>query len=236
MPFSAGTYTVVVNFTTDAASPPIDIGQLDLQMADLATALNNCILRDGTGAPTAAIDFGAQDVTGMNSLTITNALSDTATLTLPTAGSQIIIERSSGGGTFTIGSDSVGGSALSLKNNGGSSSEIQVGGGTLTFRTNAVTRLTLSSAGQWVIPANTNANTATMIVGSGTALTSGGDKRVGITFSSVANMGVFVGQDPPTFTAAKGSLYLSSNGSSSSTRLYIASDSVGGWVAVTTAS
>lgn len=57
MPFSSGTYTPAYNFTTEAGTPPIEIATLDLQLTDIATALSNCILRDGTGATTAATPF-----------------------------------------------------------------------------------------------------------------------------------------------------------------------------------
>lgn len=53
--------------------------------------------------------------------------------------------------------------------------------------------------------------------------------------SSTANMGVYVGSGAPTVAAAKGSIYLRSDGSSTSTRLYV-SDGGTTWIAVTTAS
>jgi hypothetical protein len=235
VPFSGGIYSVLVDFTTDAATPPIDIGQLDLQMQDIATALTNCILRDGTGLPTAPIDFGGQDVTDMNTLTLTNALTDTATLTLATAGSKIVIERSAGGGTFVIGSDQVGGSALSLKNAGGTSTEIQLGGSSFILLTNSLARLTLTSVGAFTIPAATG-GVSTFTLASDKPMTSGGYLGTALNLTNVANFGLFAGVGAPTISAAKGSLYLRSDGSSASTRLYSASDSAGTWVAVTTAS
>jgi len=54
--------------------------------------------------------------------------------------------------------------------------------------------------------------------------------------TSTASFGVFLGSGAPTIAAAKGSLYLRSDGSSSSTRLYVNSDGSTTWVAVTTAS
>lgn len=57
MPFSSGTYTPAYNFITEAGTPPVELTTLDLQMTDIATALSNCILRDGTGVTTAAIPF-----------------------------------------------------------------------------------------------------------------------------------------------------------------------------------
>lgn len=70
MPFNgSGTYSVVYNFTTEAASAPIEIAKLDGQFTDMATALSNCILRDGTGLPTATIDFNTQRITGLGNST-----------------------------------------------------------------------------------------------------------------------------------------------------------------------
>lgn len=47
--------------------------------------------------------------------------------------------------------------------------------------------------------------------------------------------GLYRGTGVPTFNAAKGSLYCRMDGSSVSTRLYIATTAVGGWTPVTTA-
>ena len=50
-----------------------------------------------------------------------------------------------------------------------------------------------------------------------------------------AGMGMYIGSGAPTVAAAKGSIYLRSDGSSTSTRLYV-SDGGTTWIAVTTAS
>lgn len=50
------------------------------------------------------------------------------------------------------------------------------------------------------------------------------------------DMGIFYGSGAPTIAADKGSFYMRSDGSSSSTRLYVNSDGGTTWVAVTTAS
>lgn len=48
--------------------------------------------------------------------------------------------------------------------------------------------------------------------------------------------GLYAGAGAPTLSAAQGSLYLRTDGSSTSTRAYINSDGGTTWVAVTTAS
>jgi len=69
MPFSSGTYSVVYNWTTESAAAPIEIAKLDQQDADMAAALSTCLLRDGTGLPTASIPFNSQRLTGLGDAT-----------------------------------------------------------------------------------------------------------------------------------------------------------------------
>ena len=68
-----------------------------------------------------------------------------------------------------------------------------------------------------------------------TAIPGGGTTGAGLLMSSVANFGVFFGSGAPTLSAAKGSLYLRSDGSSTSTRMYVNTDGGTTWTAVTTA-
>lgn len=46
---------------------------------------------------------------------------------------------------------------------------------------------------------------------------------------------MYAGSGAPTFTAAKGSIYVRLDGSSSSTRMYINTDAAATWTSVTTA-
>ena len=54
-------------------------------------------------------------------------------------------------------------------------------------------------------------------------------------FGTTAGFGIYFGSGAPTVSAGKGSLYLRSDGSSTSTRLYVNSDGGTTWTAVTTA-
>lgn len=65
MPFSLGTFSRVYNWATEQLSSPIEIAKLDTQEADFATGLSNCILRDGTGLPTAAQNWNGQKLQGL---------------------------------------------------------------------------------------------------------------------------------------------------------------------------
>lgn len=69
----------------------------------------------------------------------------------------------------------------------------------------------------------------------GTAVPAGGTAGVGVRMSSTANLGVFFGSGAPTLAAAQGSLYLRTDGSSTSTRLYVNTNGTTGWTNVTTA-
>jgi hypothetical protein len=67
-----------------------------------------------------------------------------------------------------------------------------------------------------------------------TAIPAGGTAGAGFTFSSATNFGVFFGSGAPTLSAAQGSLYLRSDGSSTSTRAYINTDGGTTWTNLVT--
>lgn len=68
--------------------------------------------------------------------------------------------------------------------------------------------------------------------------TGGYNTKKPIKFLTSANVQAWItsGTGAPSAVVPQGSLYLRTDGSSTSTRLYVASDSAGTWVAVTTAS
>jgi hypothetical protein len=76
--------------------------------------------------------------------------------------------------------------------------------------------------------------TGNVTADSNVALVAGGASAF-IATNTAAGMGVYIGSGAPTVAAAKGSLYLRSDGSSASTRLFV-SDGGTTWIAVTTAS
>ena len=80
--------------------------------------------------------------------------------------------------------------------------------------------------------ANTSV-TGNVTVDSGTAPAAGGMSAILI--SSTANFGIFVGSGVPTVSAAQGSLYLRTDGNSTSTRAYINTNGSTTWTAITTA-
>lgn len=78
--------------------------------------------------------------------------------------------------------------------------------------------------------------TGNLSVLTGTAVPAGGTTGAGYKLSSTANLGIFFGSGLPTLSAAQGSLYLRTDGSSSTTRLYVNSNGSTTWVNITTPS
>ena len=70
---------------------------------------------------------------------------------------------------------------------------------------------------------------------SATAVPAGGTSGAGLVFSTTANFGVFFGSGAPTLSAAKGSLYLRTNGTTTNDRMYVNTDGGTTWTAVITA-
>lgn len=67
MPYNgSGTFVRIHNWTNEATSnTPILPGEFDEQEQDFATALSNCITRDGQGSPTADIPWNNFGITGL---------------------------------------------------------------------------------------------------------------------------------------------------------------------------
>jgi hypothetical protein len=106
---------------------------------------------------------------------------------------------------------------------------------------NSVIGATTKAAASFTTVTATGATTGTTFSGTGTvtainatAITAGGSAALLAT--ATAGFGIYLGSGAPTIAAAKGSLYLRSDGSSVATRLYVNSDGSTAWAAVTTAS
>lgn len=119
--------------------------------------------------------------------------------------------------------------------------DVTVGGGAGTVNAGAITS---TSGNVAFFPTGTTTVTITptavtsvfpLTAMSGTAIPAGGTTGAGLKLSSTANYGVFFGSGAPTLTAAKGSLYLRSDGSATNNRAYINTDGSTTWTALTTA-
>jgi hypothetical protein len=97
----------------------------------------------------------------------------------------------------------------------------------------AATSVTSLAATGSVTAASLSA-TGNVTADSNVGLVAGGASAF-IATNVAAGMGMYIGSGAPTVAAAKGSIYLRSDGSSASTRLYV-SDGGTTWIAVTTAS
>ncbi len=94
-----------------------------------------------------------------------------------------------------------------------------------------------SGTGRWnFYAAGTAANyfAGDLTVYGATAIPAGGTAGTGYKFSSTSNFGVFFGSGAPTLSAAKGSLYLRSDGTTTNNRAYINTDGGTTWTALTT--
>ncbi len=83
------------------------------------------------------------------------------------------------------------------------------------------------------VTATTVSATGNITADSGTAPVAGGEASFLAT--STAGLGIYVGSGLPTVSAAQGSIYLRTDGSSTSTRLYVNTNGTTGWTNVTTA-
>jgi len=75
-----------------------------------------------------------------------------------------------------------------------------------------------------------------LLAASGTTITAGGSQSLGLEFSTTTDFGIFFGSGAPTISAAKGSLYLRSDGSTTNDRMYVNTNGTTAWAAVITAS
>jgi hypothetical protein len=85
------------------------------------------------------------------------------------------------------------------------------------------------------VAATTVTATGAVTAKSASALTAGGAAMF-VGTNTAASMGIYFGSGVPTISAAQGSLYMRSDGSSTSTRAYVNTNGTTGWTAITTAS
>lgn len=117
---------------------------------------------------------------------------------------------------------------------GTNSASVVTVGGTQTLTNKTLTSPTINGGTVDSI-ASLSATSAAQIL-SGTAVPAGGTTGAGYKLSSTSNFGIFFGSGGPTMSAAQGSLYLRTDGVSTSSRLYVNSNGSTGWVAISTVS
>jgi hypothetical protein len=118
-------------------------------------------------------------------------------------------------------------------------SRLQFGGTTSSFpafrRSATALEVVLADASNFApLRSSTYEATTTVRAGYNTAIPAGGSADVAVTATSTANFGVFFGSGAPTLSAAKGSLYMRSDGSGVNDRMYVNTDGSTTWTAVVT--
>lgn len=88
----------------------------------------------------------------------------------------------------------------------------------------------------WIALAGTGtSHSSGTTIFSTTAVSAGGTLGVGYQMSATANLGIFYGSGAPSLSAAQGSLYMRTDGSSSNSRMYVNTTSTNVWTAIITA-
>lgn len=105
--------------------------------------------------------------------------------------------------------------------------------GTTTFSGPVVSNNGFVGALTGPVTATTVSATGNITADSATAPAAGG--MAAFLMSSTAGLGIYVGSGAPTIAAAQGSLYIRTDGSSTSTRLYVNTTGSTTWTNVTTA-
>ena len=167
----------------------------------------------GGNIRTAGLISATGNVTGGNIIGIVAAGSNTITTSGNISGGNLIGIVAAGSNTITTTGNITGGNILT---------------GGLVSATANITGGNIRTGGQ--VSATGNA-----LFLAGTAVPVGGTAGAGIMMSSTTNLGVFFGSGAPTIAAAQGSLYLRTDGSSTSTRLYVNTTGSTTWTNVTTA-
>lgn len=202
--------------------------------------------RSGIVLLASATDFDTSNGTQLAIGNVSNAVNYFTAFAAATAGAPALaavgsdtnitleIRAKGTGGTFF---QSGGGTQFRVINIASAVNHIQAAGGATTAAprleavgsdTNIDVRLTPKGTGQVISAASLRAH-------AGTAVPAGGTAGAGLLVSSTSNLGVFFGSGAPTLSAAQGSLYLRTDGSSTSTRLYVNTNGTTGWTNFTSA-
>ncbi len=190
--------------TTDGAA----VGSTSLMWSDVFLA-SGAIINFNDGNYTLTHSAGA--LTASNSFIAPNLYANSTTngMTL----SQAALTRNHAAGSFS----------LVAGTNAGNSIQLQTGGSTrlsVADSTVAVTGLLTVTSG--------------LTTASGTAIPAGGSSNVSLKSTSTTDFGVFFGSGAPSLSAAKGSIYLRSDGSGVNDRMYVNTNGSTTWTAVVT--
>ena len=217
----ANTGTYEFGFSTTNAGNAITIVDLNRPLNyytnGLNIAANTVSTSSTTGALTVAGGVGIQGNLYVNGDIFGNVtLTDISVNTVTAVGNVV-------GGNLLASGNITGGNVLG----GANVNAITHTGTTVSVSANITGGNILSGA---VLSAVGNAT-----ILSGTAVPAGGTTGAGYKMSSTTNLGIFFGSGAPTLSAAQGSLYLRTDGTTTNDRMYINTNSSTTWTAVITA-
>ena len=181
-----------------------------------------------TFAATGYYEFGFSTVNGGTTITVFDLNRPLSYYTNPVTINSNVVSTSTTSGALTVaGGVGINGNLYVAGN--------VVGNFVATTQTFAgnLTGGNLLTAG--ITSATGNVTGGQVLALSATALPAGGVAGAGYVFSSTANFGIFFGSGVPTLSAAKGSLYLRSDGTTTNDRMYVNTNGVTTWTAVITA-
>jgi hypothetical protein len=167
------------------------------------------------------LSYYTNDVTMLGNLTVGGDIVGNVTITDISVGTVTATGNVQAGNLRTAGLISATGNITGGNVLGGANVNATTHTGTTVSVSGNVTGGNLLSAG-------------TAAILSGTAIPAGGTAGAGYKMSSTANLGIFFGSGAPTLSAAQGSLYLRTDGSSTTTRMYINTNGATTWTNVVT--
>ncbi len=252
-----GAAVVAGQFTADTNGPIFDlyksrattIGGHATVVSNDNLGLINFIADDGTNAVASSsiqgyvmgtvstaivpgqLQFRTANTSG--TLTIAELIDDAQNIFVGSAGTIKIADASGNLYGQTITAATAGSSSAAGLQLGAANSGLYNSGG-IAFTYGGTNCLTVTG-GSVLIKCNAT-DTGNMTVGSLTGLVAGGDTAHAYCVSSTASFCIYYGSGAPTITAAQGSLYMRSDGSSTSTRLYVNTTGSTAWTNFTSGS
>ena len=238
--YSAGVITFAATGTYQFAFSTVD-GGASITIYDLNRPLNyftNAVTiaattvstSPGTGALIVSGGVGVQGNLYVNGDIYGNVTTTDISVTTVTAVGNVVGGNVLSSGVVTVTGNVTGGNVIT---SGLITSTGNVQGGNL--RTAGLVSSTGNVTGGNITTGGQLSATGNAIILSSTAVPAGGTTGAGLRMSSTSNLGVFFGSGAPTLSAAQGSLYINTSGSSTSTRLYVNTNGSTGWTNVTTA-
>lgn len=202
-------------------------------VAVISSGTNENLTLDAKGSGTVTVNG-----TGTGAITLARATGVTGAVTVTSAAAAALSVGANGATNPVLSVDASTSSAATGLAITGAAAAGGLGVAVISSGTNEA--LTLNAKGSGTI---TLGNTSTgninavrkLLVMSATTLPAGGATGQGIQIFTTSNLGIFAGSGAPTLTAAKGALYLRSDGTGTGDRAYINTDSGTTWTALTTA-